>query len=170
MPREYDYVGPALLAREANATIDRLRPRRPEDILAWPPARGRSRLDLTYVVDGGGALWISDRRTEHVALARGARVLGAGELGLDLRGRHVEVTDVTNQSTGYCPEPGCWEAVRCALLAAGLEPPPALTHSFEFRRCRSCRAINVIKEELFECGDCEAALPSHWNFEPPAAG
>lgn len=148
----------------AHASIDRLQPRSPDEIRSWPLARGKDTIELTYIVDVTGALWLSDRRTEHVACARGGPVLGAGELVLRLRTANIVVASVTNQSTGYCPEPTCWPEVRAALLRAGLQPPAELTHAFHFRRCVACGSINILKEGGSECG-CGAELPGDWNFD-----
>ena len=99
-------------------------------IRAWAARVKRSALEFTYIVDTGGNLWLSDRRTEHVACARGAQVLGAGEIEIALGPDRVTVASITNQSTGYCPEPDCWPAVRDALARAGLEPPGAFSTQF----------------------------------------
>lgn len=165
MTREYRYVGPAEIAREALADIERLQPRSLADIRDWPLARGKTTVELTFIVDTSGALWLSDRRTEHVACARGGRVLAAGELTLGLTKSDIVVVAVTNQSTGYCPEPACWPDLRAALERAGLRPPPALTHAFELRRCEGCGTINLLKEEWYECGNCGAELPRAWNLD-----
>ncbi|MCA9599695.1 MAG: hypothetical protein KC776_40580 [Myxococcales bacterium] len=161
MKREYEYVGPAEIGKMASAPIDRLQPQSADNIRDWL-ADGEH--ELTYVVDSQGRLWLSDRRTEHVACAQGARVQGAGELVLEVSAQGVAVVSVTNQSTGYCPEASCWDAVRPALVNAGLCPPTELTHSFEFRRCPQCGGINLLKLEMPECGECGSDLPAHWNF------
>lgn len=169
--RSYQYVGPAELAAQAHAAIERLQPKCPGDIRKWLLSRGRSTLEVTYIVDITGALWLSDRRTEHVACASGGPVLGAGELALTLEDGEVAVSAVTNQSTGYCPEPGCWLAVRAAITRVGLRAPTAFTHAFDFRRCEACGTINLVKEEYYECGNCGAELPSVWNLDArPDAG
>ena len=164
MPRTYRYVGPADIAKQAQADIVRLAPHSPRDVRDWELARGQSRLELTYVVDVAGDLVLSDRRSEHVACARGQRVLAAGELVLCLTPAAVAVEAVTNQSTGYCPEPGCWPSVHEALSRAGFAPPSAFTHAFEFRKCVNCDSINVLKPEMPECPTCDRELPQHWNF------
>jgi hypothetical protein len=89
-------------------------------------------------------------------------VLAAGEMTFRV-GRTVEVS-ATNQSTGYCPEPSCLEAVRAALERAGLEAPDAFEPAFEFRRCDGCASVNLVKEGVFECAVCGEALPADWNF------
>lgn len=81
--RAYRYVGSEEIARQAQAAIERLQPTSAADIRAWAARMKRSALECTYVVDPGGKLWLSDRRTEHVTCARGGAVLGAGELRLE---------------------------------------------------------------------------------------
>jgi len=138
--RTYRYVGSEEIARQAQAAIERLQPTAPADIRAWSARVKRSALEFTYIVDTGGNLWLSDRRTEHVACARGAQVLGAGEIEIAVGPDRVTVASITNQSTGYCPEPDCWPAVRDALARAGLEPPDGFTYAFRFRRCPTAAA------------------------------
>jgi len=163
--RTYRYVGSEEIARQAQAAIERLQPTAPADIRAWSARVKRSALEFTYIVDTGGNLWLSDRRTEHVACARGAQVLGAGEIEIALGPDRVTVASITNQSTGYCPEPDCWPAVRDALARAGLEPPDGFTYAFRFRRCPTCRGINILKDAMPECPSCGTDLPAAWNLD-----
>jgi len=163
--RAYRYVGSEEIARHAQAAIERVQPTSAADIRAWATRMKRSALECTYVVDAGGKLWLSDRRTEHVTCARGGEVLGAGEVWFEVHPDRVEIATITNQSTGYCPEPDCWPAVRDALTAAGLAPPRGFTYSFRFRRCPTCRGINILKDEMPECPSCGTELPAAWNFE-----
>ena len=163
--RAYRYVGSEEIARHAHAAIERLQPASPADIRAWAARVKRRALELTYVVDTAGNLWLSDRRTEHVTCARGGQVLGAGEIELDVGGARVMVASVTNQSTGYCPEPECWPAVRDALVRAGLEPPEGFTYAFRYRRCPTCRGINILKDAMPECPSCGTDLPAAWNLD-----
>lgn len=160
----YQYVGPASLEAEARANVTRLQPTNLEAIRGSSLCGQRSRVELTFIVDADGHLWLSDRRTEHVACARGCPVRGAGELVLRFDRAAVVIESVTNQSTGYCPEPSCWPEVRAALSAAGLEAPDAFTHAFEFRRCSACGTLNVLKPDFPECG-CGATLPDRWNCD-----
>ena len=163
--RTYRYVGSEEIARQAHAAIERLQPTAPADIRAWSARVKRSALEFTYIVDTGGNLWLSDRRTEHVACARGAQVLGAGEIEIALGPDRVTVASITNQSTGYCPEPDCWPAVRDALARAGLEPPDGFTYAFRFRRCPTCRGINILKDAMPECPSSGTDLPAAWNLD-----
>lgn len=62
-------------------------------------------------------------------------------------GKRVEVATVSNQSTGFCPQPQSWNAVARALDGAGLPRPDDFTTSFEFRRCDRCGAVNLVKDD-----------------------
>jgi hypothetical protein len=125
---------------------------------------------LTYVVSLAGVLLVAPRNSEHVACAGGEPVLAAGEISFTRDRDHVcRVDQVTNQSTGYCPEPSCWPAVAAALDAAGIRHGDGFTTEFTFRRCPECDAVNLVKEEVFLCDLCGADLPADWNVAEPAA-
>jgi hypothetical protein len=161
--RRYAYVGPERL-RVASRTEPRGTPIPTNAALrsflaANPDART---FGVTFTVDLDGTLRLAPRRSEHVACAGAEDVLAAGEL----RMTEDRVLSVTNQSTGYCPEPECWPAVAAALARAGLRAPTTWTTAFVFRRC-SCGQINVVKDDWFVCAVCDAALPMEWNFEAP---
>lgn len=117
----------------------------------------------TFTVDGNLRLRLADRHSEHVACAGFDPVLSAGEIGLEVYGAGVEVTSISNQSTGFCPEPSSWAAVAECLERIGLEHPGGFTAAFDFRLCSECGARNLIKEGWFEC-PCGAELPRRWNF------
>jgi hypothetical protein len=167
----YPYVGPAHLAKQASSDTPRLRVDSIATLAAWllkQPGADES-LTVTFVVLPDG-LWIADRRSEHVACARGGPVHSAGEMtfSVDRRARSVEVVYVTNQSTGFCPEPESWPAVEAGLDAAGLAHPGGFSAEMIFRRCPKCKATNIVKDGWFECAVCGAELPSEWNYGAPA--
>ena len=171
MSRTYGYVGPAEIADAVRGQPAGWAVRSVEDVRAWlasqvAPARGEvaSSVICTYTVDADGVLHVADRHSEHVACAGFAPVRAAGELGLEVSARDVEVTYLSNQSTGFCPDVGCLGAVQAALRAAGLEPPEAWSAAFTFRRCTGCGMRNVVKEDWFVCGMCGEELPADWNF------
>jgi len=112
----------------------------------------------TYTIGTDGELRIADRHSEHVACAGGEQVLAAGEITFDGRGPELKVSEVTNQSTGYCPGPECWPAVEQSLKAIGIPHPAGFTTQFIFRRCRGCGSINIVKEEWYVCAVCESDL------------
>lgn len=167
--RKYGYVGSPEL-KPADSKPQGQRVRTALDLQHWISktygrlALGRT-LTLTYVIDLGGYLRVVERENEHVRCAGGAPVRGAGEIGIDLgkNGTPVAVVEVSNQSTGYCPEATSWGPVKRALEILGLPYPPAFTSAFEFRRCPSCTQLNLVKDGLFECAACESELPEYWN-------
>lgn len=158
----YFYVGPIhVLDRVRDAPPGRPMST-PYDLLHW--MEGRRRSIATFVICEDGVLRLADRRTEHVACAGGEPVLAAGEITLESpREGQVYVVEATNQSTGYCPEPECWDALARALESIGTRHPERFTTEFTFRRCPACGQINIVKEDL-SCGVCGTQLPEHWNF------
>jgi hypothetical protein len=168
LPRTYVYVGPKQIATRVGNAPAGVRIDSPEDVLLWAAATGQDVDDggtvtATFVVDDAGALRVADRRSEHVACAGGRPVLSAGEIAFTVAGRRAGVAWVTNQSTGFCPEPESWPSVKAALERAGLEAPPGFDPAFVFRRCVRCEAINVVKDGVFECLVCTTSLPRDWN-------
>lgn len=157
--RLYEYVGPRRIAERVAGSPKGAAIRSPADASAWLSGRGvvAGRLVVTYVIDEAGVLRVADRHSEHVACAGGGRVRCAGELTLVLSAAGVEVSEVSNQSTGYCPEPTAWPAVAEAVAAAGLAGPEGFERECVFRRCVGCGIVNVVKGE-WECAACGAAL------------
>ena len=120
---------------------------------------------MPFVVDLAGRLRLAPRRSEHVQCAGGAPVLAAGEVFFGPGPSGPVIAAVTNQSTGYCPEPDSWSAVSAALAFLGAESPRGYTTVFTFRRCPRCDQVNLVKDDWFYCGVCEAPLPSDWNVD-----
>ncbi|TWT91191.1 hypothetical protein Pla100_53650 [Neorhodopirellula pilleata] len=79
-------------------------------------------------------------------------------------GDGITVERVTNQSTGYCPEPESWEAAADALDQIPVEHPDCFDPESVFRRCPTCSQINIVKDQWFVCGVCQSTLPALWNF------
>lgn len=131
--------------------------------LAELPAQDRSQ-PHTFVVDVTGVLRVAARRSEHVACAGGGPVLSAGEIIFARQEQGWLVSEVTNQSTGYCPRVTSWTAVAAACEHAGLAHPGRFTTTLEFRRCLECLQINIVKEDDFICPACGTALSEEWNF------
>jgi hypothetical protein len=134
----------------------------------WLSGRDRAELaePFTFVVGLDGFLRLAPRRSEHVACAVGEDVLAAGEMSFARRGPGWAVQEVSNQSTGYCPDPDSWPAVTAALDRVGIKHPPDFTHKLLFRRCSACGQVNVVGDEDFVCAVCAADLPSEWNIGP----
>jgi hypothetical protein len=121
---------------------------------------------FTYVVDVDGVLRLAPRRSEHVACAGGGKVLAAGEVAFVWCPAGWTVSEVSNQSTGYCPDPSSWSAVASALDRAGLARPGGFTSEFVFRRCSDCRESSVVKDEDLVCCMCGSDLSREWNVDP----
>jgi hypothetical protein len=119
---------------------------------------------LTFVVGVDGILRVADQRSEHVACAGGGEVLSAGELTAVRSGGAFAIIEVSNQSTGYCPEPESWQAVGDALDRAGIAHPGHFTFEAVFRRCPQCHERNLVKDSWFYCAICDGVLPVAWNF------
>jgi hypothetical protein len=173
MPRTYRYVGPNQLADRSTGSPPGTVVESSRDILNWVKRSGQvndrsGRITATFVVDTEGRLRLADRHSEHVACAGGGPVLAAGEITLGIRGSSVGAEEVTNQSTGYCPEPESWPAVAAAPRAIGVMSPDGYTAELLFRRCPRRGQINVVKDRSFECAVCGTALPAYWNLETAA--
>lgn len=161
--RRYRYVGPAELRGPAVDAVDA-----PAALAGWLTARDRDELrePVTFVVGLDGGLRLAPRRSEHVALAGGAEVLAAGEMTFVAAGPGWRVGAVSNQSTGYCPDPDCWPAVGGALDRLGIPHPGEFTDKVVFRRCPACGERNIVRDDDFTCALCDSDLPAHWNFTP----
>lgn len=167
--RTYRYVGPPeIKARSANHPPGR-EIRTPADALAWihesTPAPGPGDIiPATFVITTDHRLLVADRHSEHVACAAGRDVLAAGEIFFAINPPIVIVEEITNQSTGYCPEPSCWRAVDQVLSRIALPHPAGFTTVCVFRRCPNCGARNIVKDDWFFCDVCRHELPAEWNF------
>jgi len=159
----YEYVGPLDVRLAAAGGPGGVYIRSAADLDGWAASDGDAE-PFTYVVDAAGTLRLAHRRSEHVACAGGAAVRAAGEITLGRDGRGWLVSEVSNQSTGYCPDVTSWPAVASALDRAGLRRPDGFTAAFVFRRCPSCGGTNIVKDGDYTCAVCGADLPRHWNF------
>ncbi|MEV7562840.1 hypothetical protein [Streptomyces sp. NPDC089795] len=170
----YRYVGPVELRALVRPEGEGRRIRSAEEFEDWAsgPAAAELCEPFTFVVDGAGVLRLAPRRSEHVVCAGGGTVLSAGEMAFGREsgrqsGRWV-VREVSNQSTGYCPDACSWPAVADALEAAGIGHPGCFTHEVVFRRCPACEQLNIVRDEHFVCVFCDGALPRGWNVDPSA--
>lgn len=169
MTRLYHYVGPAEIKARVASHPTGTQITSTADLLDWVRRTGQtpgrdSLVAATFVIDEQGDLLVADRRSEHVACAGGGTVLSAGEMFFLIEGDRVEVAEVSNQSTGFCPEPESWAAVAAALDRAEVAHPDRFTNEILFRLCTACAERNVVKDGWFVCGVCGAGLPAEWNF------
>ena len=161
--RRYAYVGPVDIKMRSSRGAGCKHVAHSGDVALL--LKGERQTTFAFIIDTAERLWVADRRSEHVACADGQDVLAAGEITLDRLPNGAIVSDITNQSTGYCPEPACWRVVARVLDSIGLPHPPHFTQAFEFRRCEKCQSTNLVKDSVFECAVCGAALNRDWNFD-----
>lgn len=164
--RRYGYVGPDAIKRSVVTSSRGAAVRSAAELL--PFANGEAH---TFVIDDQGVLRVADRRSEHVACAGGGEVYAAGELTAVRMGAGkgagagCRVVEISNQSTGYCPEPASWASVAAALDEAGIAHPGHFTYEAIFRRCTRCHERNLVKEAWFVCSICGAELPAAYNVQ-----
>lgn len=169
--REYHYVGPSKIWEAARSQSSGTRILALGDLSTWLATSDTDRkLDgtfiATFVISLSSELLLAPRRSEHVACASGGPVLSAGEITFD--DSHT-VTEITNQSTGFCPEPESWIAVEKALGRIGLAHPGRFTSEIVYRLCPACHERNAVKDSWYYCALCDAKLPEHWNFNRDTA-
>lgn len=164
--REYHYVGPSDVREIARTQPPGLSIQSASDIAAWLETNPTEQLPdgswvATFTVGTDQVLYLAPRRSEHVACASGGPVLSAGEITIN---DHFNITEISNQSTGFCPEPESWIAVETTLDRLALHHPGKFTNAVIFRRCPECKERNIVKDSWFHCLICNAELPDHWNF------
>ncbi|HSA52023.1 MAG TPA: hypothetical protein VLH10_18195 [Yinghuangia sp.] len=161
----YRYIGPPDLRGLVRPGCGGTPVRTHADFARWVSEQTAEDLaePFTYVVDTAGVLRLAPRRSEHVVCAEGEDVLGAGEVGFLVLDGSWAVGDVSNQSTGYCPDTASWPRVAEALDRVGIIRPAGFTHPVVFRRCTACRELNIVRDGDFACVFCDAPLPRDWN-------
>ncbi|MEU9918636.1 hypothetical protein [Streptomyces sp. NPDC051001] len=161
------YVGPAEIRALVRPGAKGRAIESPADLAAWVAERAEAeaREPYTFVVDLDGRLRLAPRRSEHVACAGGGCVLAAGEMAFSRASGPWTAHEISNQSTGYCPDLTSWDAVARALESAGVGHPGRFTHEVVFRRCEGCRECSVVREDDFVCVFCGSDLPLEWNVD-----
>lgn len=162
-------MGPAELKVLVKAGSEGRSIRSSADFGEWISALALKELaePFTFVVDGSGVLRLAPRRSEHVVCAYGGPVVSAGEMSFREESGRWVVEEVSNQSTGYCPDVSSWPAVAETLDRIGIDRPSGFTHEVVFRRCHFCRELNIVREEDFVCIFCGGELPREWNIGEP---
>ena len=166
MLKTYRYAGPPDILARSRSAPKGVAIRCADDLRAWIKATGQkpaNQVVATFVIDESGSLLIADRNSEHVACAGGEPILSAGEIAFAGEDE-FDVIEVSNQSTGYCPEPESWPQVALALDRIPLHHPGTFTNEIVFRRCASCQQINIVKDAWLVCLFCGNDLPTHWNL------
>jgi hypothetical protein len=162
--QRYWYLGPSELRYQVSSATGA--PIASDTVLtAWLSEQNASERGepFTFTIDLNGRLRLAPRRSEHVACAGGADVLCAGEIRFEPSRGGWRVSDVSNHSTGYCPDLTSWPAVEAALDRAAIPHPGAFTSPVIFRACPACREINIVREDEYVCALCDGDLPSDWN-------
>ncbi|MGK5440432.1 hypothetical protein ACSNN7_01170 [Micromonospora sp. URMC 105] len=165
--KRYRYVGPAeiqalwptpvgLVVADTRSSLDRWFDERRTTASVEP---------ATFVIDLDRTLRLAPRQSEHVACAAGQDVLAAGEITFALGDTGYFVQAVSNQSTGYCPDPDCWPAVAATLDRLCVPHPRSFTDAVTFRLCTGCGERNIVRDKDSVCALCEAVLPPYWNFD-----
>ncbi|WP_405662017.1 hypothetical protein OG379_12225 [Streptomyces sp. NBC_01166] len=168
--RGYRYVGPVELKAALRPGGGGCRIGSAADFGGWIAEQSAAEPTepFTFVVGIDGVLRLASRRSEHVACADGDMVLSAGEISFMREAGRWTVSEVSNQSTGYCPDITSWPAVARALDDVELGRPSGFTHEVVFRRCPDCREHNIVREGDFVCVFCDSDLPAAWNVDPTA--
>jgi len=166
--RSYRYVGPVELTAAVRPGGDGRRIGSSADFGGWIVEQSMAELaePFTFVVGVDGVLRLAPRRSEHVVCAGGDMVLSAGEISFAREADRWAVSEVSNQSTGYCPDVTSWAEVARALDVVGLWRPSGFTHEVVFRRCPGCQEHNLVREDDFVCVFCGSDLPAAWNVDP----
>ncbi|MFF0560821.1 hypothetical protein [Streptomyces sp. NPDC004266] len=166
----YRYVGPVELKAAVRPGGGGRRIGSAADFSGWIAEQSAAEPaePFTFVVGMDAALRLAPRRSERVACAGGDMVLGAGEISFMREAGRWTVSEVSNQSTGYCPDVASWAEVARALDAVGLRRPSGFTHEVVFRRCTDCQEHNIVREGDFVCVFCGSDLPAAWNVDPTA--
>lgn len=165
--RYYRYIGPAEIRAQVRPG-SRGRPIASlGDLDDWLKEQAEDEREepFTFVIDVNEMLLLAPQRSEHIACAGGDPVLSAGEITFIRDQGQWSVHEVSNQSTGYCPDTTSWTAVKAALDRVDLEHPHAFTHPIVFRRCPRCHQCNIVKDDHFVCAICETPLPDTWNMD-----
>ncbi|MET8956967.1 hypothetical protein ACWEO4_46500 [Streptomyces sp. NPDC004393] len=165
--RSYRYVGPTELKAAVRPDSGGCPISSAAEFGVWIAKRSAAELaePFTFVVGVDGVLRLAPRRREHVACAGGDMVLSAGEISFMRESDRWTVGEVSNQSTGYCPDVTSWSEVARALDTVGLGRPSGFTRELVFRRCPHCQEHNIVREDDFVCVFCGSDLPAAWNVD-----
>ena len=140
-----------------------------KDILYWinnsAQEFNNQEITATFTIGQNYIFRLNDRRSEHVACAGGVDVLAAGEITFEVEQKQISISQITNQSTGYCPSPSSWKDINKVLSKLNIDYPEYFTQEFIFRVCAACGVINVIKDSFFVCIICNQDLPEDILFE-----
>jgi len=169
MTKQYKYIGSQDIIDNLPEKSARVYVNAAKDILEWiKDSKQSPEYDscyiATFIISTDSKLWINDRHSEHVLCANGKNVLSAGEITFEVGKNAIEIVAISNQSTGYCPEPDSWASVVIALRNTKIPHPDDFTSKFIFRKCDNCGQKNIVKDDWYFCAVCDAPLSQTWNF------
>lgn len=169
MSELFYYVGPKAILDRMREVASGTRIVSPLVLREWLRSTGQrpnkvGLFQVTFVIDEEGFLRVADRGSEHIACSGLRPVLSAGEMFVRVLQDSVEIEEVSNQSTGFCPSPTSWNVVSIVLDNLGIRHPGRFTSEITFRLCTSCGQRNIVKDNYFSCDVCGADLPPEWNF------
>ena len=154
----YPYIGPDHILERVYENFQGFRIGIPMDFLIWIHQTKQKLqngiLTVTYVINEEKQLLIADRHSEHVQCAFGQPVLAAGELTIEVDKQHVEIFEISNQSTGYCPHVNSWSVVEEVLSKMGMVYPDYFTSAFTFGYCDTCQKPSILKGFDDNCSRC----------------
>jgi len=164
--RKYQYIGPAEIHDTARTQPAGTSILCADDLRNWLMSTATEQTQegswiATFTIGVDETLQLATRRSEHTACAAGGPILSAGEITID---RDYEVAEISNLSTGFCPEPESWSVVETVLNHIGIKHPGRFTNAIVFRLCPDCNERNIVKDSWFYCQLCDAKLPEKWNF------
>ncbi len=138
--REYQYVGPPEILEIARTQPHGTAISSVADLTVWLETKPTEQTPdgnwiATFTLGVDSVLCVAPRRSEHVACAAGGPVLSAGEIIID---GECCVPEISNQSTGFCPEPESWSALEPVLNHAGIIHPGKFTNAVVFLFVLSC--------------------------------
>jgi hypothetical protein len=116
--RRFSYIGPEKIRKQTSTAPSGIRVTNGQTLQRWLKGDSAKDDDLwaTYTISVDCTLTVASRRSEHVACAEHGEVLGAGEIQFEASGN---VCELTNYSTGYCPDLLSIHAVSAALDGLG---------------------------------------------------
>lgn len=165
----YRYVGSHEIKESLSTYSHRHKVTSQQGVITWlanseHPINVDGTITLTFIVDTEGLLWVNDRHSEHILCANGGEVLSAGEMTFEVKPDSVSVVAVTNQSTGYCPQPESYPVVKKGLEQTDIPHPSHFTTAYHFRLCDQCGTTNIIKDDWYVCAVCDSDLSQTWNY------
>ncbi len=167
----YPYIGPISILQRIQEQHQGTLITSIQDIENWLKENNQRGDDygnivVTFVILPHYELRISDRHIEHVQCANGSEVLSAGEMTFAIDKKKVfSISQITNQSTGYCPAIESWQHVEKAIQTLDLPKPIQFEPAYLFSYCESCQSLKIIKDEDYFCYTCQVALMTSKAFQ-----